>query len=105
MADLLSPPAVAGIFLQVREFSGGRDLDTPGTACVLRGAVTVRREGGKKSRAGSAARQAIRELQHSNAGRACLHLRRTKNSQTVRSVRMAKNLAGNKCGDKCGDNK
>ncbi len=97
MADLLSAPAVARIFLQVREFSGGRDLDTPGTACILRGAVG--REGGGKARAGSAARQAICELQHSNAGRACLHLHRTKNSQTVRSARMAKNLAGNKCGE------
>ncbi len=103
MADLLSAQAVAWIFLQVHKFSGGRDLDTPGAACVLRGAVG--REGGEKSRAGSAARQAICELQHSNAGRACLHLRSTKNSQTVRSARTAKNLAGNKCGDKCCNNK
>ena len=44
IADLLSALAVAWIFLQVREFSGGRDLDTPGAACVLRGAVG--REGG-----------------------------------------------------------
>ncbi len=82
LADLLSAPAVAWIFLQIREFSGGRDLDTPGAACVLRGAVGS--EGGEKSRAGIAARQAICELQHLNAGRACLHLRSTKNSQTVR---------------------
>jgi hypothetical protein len=34
---------------------------------------------GGVSRAGSAALQAI-QLQHSNAGRACLHLRHTKNS-------------------------
>ncbi len=57
MADLLSAPAVAWIFLQVREFSGGRDLDTPGAACVLRGAVGW--EGEERSRAGSAARQAM----------------------------------------------